>query len=81
MSGTDLAYGATPRSRITTAEPTRTARAVKGTRLVAPGGVLGISLRAPYAMSGTELVMSGTELVYGAISLRAPYAMSGTDLR
>eukprot|EP00961_Rhodomonas_salina_P097238 1307742-Rhodomonas_salina.4 len=32
-----------------------------------------ISLRAPYAMSGTDLA-------YAAICLRAPYAMSGSEL-
>eukprot|EP00961_Rhodomonas_salina_P234740 3172636-Rhodomonas_salina.2 len=46
------------------------------------------SLRAPYAVSGTQIgkgigvryAMPGTDLAYGGIRLSACYAVSGTDL-
>eukprot|EP00961_Rhodomonas_salina_P042770 575056-Rhodomonas_salina.1 len=39
----------------------------------APRACGGVTLRASYAVSGTDLA-------YGEISLRASYAMSGTEL-
>eukprot|EP00961_Rhodomonas_salina_P073203 983480-Rhodomonas_salina.2 len=60
-------------------------------RRASPTEQVAISLRACYAMSGTDLAnddvslcacyaMSGTEIAYGAISLRACYTMPSTDL-
>eukprot|EP00961_Rhodomonas_salina_P068485 919370-Rhodomonas_salina.1 len=55
--------------------------------LAAVGPLKGISLRARYALSGTERAygtvcpraMSGTKRASGAICLRARYALSGTE--
>eukprot|EP00961_Rhodomonas_salina_P075340 1011114-Rhodomonas_salina.1 len=41
---------------------------------------MAISLCLCFAMSGTDLAMSGTDMGYTAIVLRLCYAMSGTEL-
>eukprot|EP00961_Rhodomonas_salina_P132036 1777522-Rhodomonas_salina.1 len=77
MPGTDLGYAATRRSPLVPNAPT--------------GVHSANSLRACYAMSGTDLgyaaiglracyAMSGTDLAYATIGLCVCYAMSGTDL-
>eukprot|EP00961_Rhodomonas_salina_P134844 1813766-Rhodomonas_salina.1 len=93
-------YDPTKRGTTETGHGTETARVRSGkrTRRRGCGRRLSascrhaISLRACYAMSGTEIpydaislracyAMSGTEIPYGDISLRACYAMSGTEIR
>eukprot|EP00961_Rhodomonas_salina_P138892 1868859-Rhodomonas_salina.3 len=51
----------------------RTRRTPQGSGVPRAGSQVPICLRAPYAMSGTEIA-------YAAICLRARYAMSGTDI-
>eukprot|EP00961_Rhodomonas_salina_P004128 56869-Rhodomonas_salina.3 len=77
MSGTDIAYGATPETLLRHHPPYCPAYAAIG--------------QACYAMPGTDIArgaigpracyaMSSTELACGAIGIRTCYAMSGTEL-